>query len=81
MTYIKAIDPSEAQGTVKKAYDEVQAAYGVVPTFLRVLGLRPDVLEASWDFGKRLMEEEHALSRATKALIASYVSKVNSCAY
>lgn len=81
MTYIKTIDPSEAQGTTKKIYDEVQAMYGVVPTFLTVMGLRPDILEASWCFGKRLMEEEHQLSRATKALIASYVSRVNACAY
>jgi len=81
MTYIKAVDPSEAEGTVKRLYEEVQAMYGVVPTFLRVMGLRPDILEASWDFGKRLMEQEHQLSRGTKALIAAYVSKMNSCAY
>jgi uncharacterized peroxidase-related enzyme len=81
MTHIKAIDPSEAQGTVKKVYDEVQKKAGAVPTFLRVMGLRPDILESAWTLGNRLMDEPHALSQMTKSLIASHVSKINSAEY
>jgi alkylhydroperoxidase family enzyme len=81
MTYIKAVDPSEAQGTLKEIYKEVQEKAGTVPTFFRVLGLRPDILEGVCTLGNRLMDEEHGLSPVTKALIASYVSKVNACAY
>jgi len=81
MTYIKAVDPSEAQGAVKRVYEEVQKKAGAVPTFLRVLGLRPDILESAWTLGNRLMDEPHALSPITKSLIASYVSKINSAEY
>jgi len=81
MTYIKAIDPSEAQGAVKKVYQEVQEQAGAVPTFLRVMSLRPDILDGAWTLGNRLMDEPHALSPVTKALIASYVSKINSAEY
>ena len=81
MTYIKTIDPSEAQGTVKKIYGEVQETAGAVPTFLRVLSLRPDILDGAWTLGNRLMDEPHALSQVTKSLIASYVSKINSAEY
>jgi len=81
MTYIKAVDPSEAQGAVKRVYEEVQEKAGAVPTFLKVMALRPDILEASWTLGNRLMEEPHALSPITKSLLASYVSKINSAEY
>lgn len=81
MTYIKVVDPSEAQGVVKKVYDEVQEQAGAVPTFLRVLSLRPDILDGAWTLGNRLMDDPHALSPVTKSLIASYVSKNNLAEY
>ena len=43
--------------------------------------IRPDILDGVCTLGNRLMDEEHGLSPVTKALIASYVSKVNACAY
>ena len=81
MTYIKVVEPTEARGTVEKIYNEVLEYTGIVPTFLKVMGHRPDILEDTWSLGNRLMFEPHALSPATKALIASYVSKINSCEY
>lgn len=81
MTYIKPVEPSEAEGTVKKVYDEVQEKFGIVPSFIKVFGIRPDILEGIWTLGERIMDEQHALNSDTKALTAAFVSKVNSCEY
>lgn len=81
MTYIKPVEPSEAEGTVKKVYDKVQEKFGTVPAFIKIFGIRPDILEGISTLGSRLVDEQHALTIDTKALIASYVSKINSCEY
>jgi uncharacterized peroxidase-related enzyme len=81
MMYIETVDPAEAQGEVKKVYQDVQQQVGTVPSFLRALSLRPDILDGTWTLGNRIMDEPHALSQVTKSLIASYVSKINSAEY
>lgn len=81
MSYIKTVAPQEAQGTVKEIYDTLQEGYGRVPNVVRVQSLRPDLLEATVLFFQRLMLEAHRLSRTTKELLASYVSKITACEY
>ena len=81
MSYIKTVVPEEAQGTVKEIYDALQEELGMVPNIIRAQSLRPDLLEATVLFFRRLMLEEHTLSRTTKELLAAYVSKVNACEY
>ena len=82
MSYIKTIDPQDAQGSLKETYDKIQQSFGgPVPNILSVQSLRPDLLAASMESYLCLMLKEHALSRTTKELIAAHVSKINSCAY
>lgn len=81
MSYIKTIEPEEAQGPLKELYDAVQGQFGSVPNIVRVQSLRPDLLEATGLFYQRLMMEDHELSRTAKELLAAYVSKINSCEY
>lgn len=81
MTYIKIIEPKEAQGPLKKIYEALQENFGSVPNVFSAQSLRPDLLEPTIVFFGRLMQEEHGLSRTTKELIAAHVSKINSCAY
>ena len=81
MSYIKTVVPEEAEGTVKEIYDALQEELGMVPNIIRAQSLRPDLLEATVLFFRRLMLEEHTLSRTTKELLAAYVSKVNACEY
>lgn len=81
MSYIKTVAPEEAEGTVKEIYDALQEGFGRVPNVVRAQSLRPDLLEATVLFFRRLMLEEHTLSRTTKELLASYVSKITACEY
>ena len=81
MTYIKIIEPKEAQGPLKKIYEVLEENFGSVPNVFSAQSLRPDLLEPTILFFRRLMQEAHGLSRTTKELIAAHVSKINSCAY
>lgn len=81
MTYITTVEPNQAQGNLKGLYEAIQKNMGVVPSFLRVMGHRPDVLEVFMPLYQRLMKEEHKLSQVTKELVICYVSKINSCEY
>lgn len=53
----------------------------MIPAVFQSMSLGPDLLQPLSVFVKRLMSEEHALPRATKELLAAYVSKLNACAY
>ncbi len=33
------------------------------------------------EFSRKLMQEDHGLSRTTKELLAAYVSRLNACEY
>jgi uncharacterized peroxidase-related enzyme len=81
MTYIKTIEPEDAEGTLKSVYGEFQSTYGAVPLFLRAMSLRPDVAATFSGSYRHLLLEQHELDRITKELIIVYVSKLNSCSY
>jgi len=81
MSFIKTIAPDEAYRELSEVYGEINEAFGMVPAIFQSMSLRPDLLQSLSMFVKRLMLEEHALSRTTKELLAAYVSKLNACAY
>ena len=82
MTYhIPAIKPEDAEGQLKNTYAMLESMFMLVPKVFVAQSIRPDLLEPIATYVKRLMIETHALPRATKELIAAYVSKLNACAY
>lgn len=81
MSYIKTIDVEGAHGELKDIYEELRADMGMIPAVLKVQSLRSDLLSTVIEFVEKLMDEEHKLSATTKELIATFVSKLNSCAY
>jgi len=81
MSYIRTISREEADQELAATYGEIEEAFGMMPAIFRSMSLRPDLLRPLAHFVRRLMIEEHALSRATKELLAAYVSRQNSCAY
>ena len=81
MSYIKTIDQKDATGLLKDIYENLSGSIGMIPNIIKVQSLRPDLLEPLLGFLGALMETEHGLSKTTKELIASYVSKINSCEY
>ena len=82
MAWIRTIPPAEAQGTLRRLYDEALARAGKVFNVVRLQGLRPDVLEASIELYRRLMLAPGGpLSRARREMIAVAVSRANDCHY
>lgn len=81
MDFIKTVEREEAEGKLKDVYENLERMFGMVPSIFKSQSLMPDVLETVVLFVKKLMFARHELSRFQKELIATYVSKVNSCAY
>ena len=79
---IRIIQESEATGETAAIYDEVRKTFGmpIVPDILKLVSTRPDFLRVLHD-GYRAMFSGGHLSRQLKEMIATVVSKTNSCQY
>ncbi len=83
MTSIKMVSEEEASGKVKDIYEEIKSKLGIdfVPNLYKVMGSKPDYLEANWNKVKAVMLDLGKLDRLTKEIIALAVSAVNGCDY
>ncbi len=81
MFRIDSIAEAEAEGGVKKVYDELKDSMGMVPNVFKVLSLWPEGLESYVTMIKGTMFADTKLSRALKEMIASTVSRINQCDY
>jgi uncharacterized peroxidase-related enzyme len=81
MNRIKIIEEDVAEGKVKDIYTQFNNQMGMVPNVIKVLSIWPEFMEAtSQSFGTVMMSETE-LPRATKEMIAAYVSNLNQCSY
>jgi hypothetical protein len=81
MTCVRTREVSESRDSLPNTYRLLHEMFGMVPKVFSSMTLRLDLLEPIVLYVKRLMIEDHGLSRVTKELLASYVSKLNACAY
>jgi len=83
MASIKMISEEEASGKVRDIYEEIRSKFGIdfVPNLYKVMGSKPDYLEANWNKVKAVMIQAGKLDRLTKEIIAVAVSAVNHCDY
>jgi alkylhydroperoxidase family enzyme len=81
MTHIQTVPREKADRTLEQVYAGLESGFGMVPGIFQAMSLRPDLLEALVTFVRRLMIEDHGLSRACKELLAAHVSSLNACAY
>jgi uncharacterized peroxidase-related enzyme len=82
MAWIHTIPPDEADGLLKRIYDEAIGRAGKVFNVLRIQSLRPEVLQAGIELYKALMlSPASPLSRAQREMIAVAVSRANDCHY
>lgn len=81
MAWIKVVPESEADGSLKEAYDKVPRWKGRVANIIRVHSLSPPVLLAHDDLYRRLMYGPSELSRRERETIAVAVSATNRCHY
>ena len=82
MTSIKMIELEEATGKVKEIYEQIMEQFGIdfVPNMYKVMGHKPDFLEAQWNKTLVVMRAEK-LDKLTKEIIAVAVSAVSGCDY
>ncbi|HZM01295.1 MAG TPA: peroxidase [Planctomycetota bacterium] len=81
MAYIETIGPGDAEGGLKRLYDEAIRRAGRVYGILRLQSLNPPVLAASLELYKAIMFGPSPLTRVEREAIAVTVSRVNECFY
>lgn len=81
MSFIREIEPADATGDLRAAYNELERRRGKIANILKVHSLRPSVLRAHLALYMDLMFAPGDLSRRQRELIAVTVSRENDCAY
>ena len=79
---IKIVQESEAIGETKELYEEIRAFFGfpMVPDVMKLVSTRPDFLRVMFEGYKAMFGGGH-LPRQVKEMIATVVSRTNSCTY
>ena len=79
---VSIIQESAASGETKTLYDEIRDffGFGVVPDVMKLVSTRPDFLRLMFETYKGMFGGGH-LPRQLKEMIATVVSRTNSCAY
>ncbi len=82
MTWIDVIQPQDAEGRLKKLYDQVVDHTGHVDNILTAHSLRPRTLHAHlWLYKATMHTKPNELSNRERELIAVCVSRTNLCEY
>lgn len=81
MAYIRTIAPESASGPLKRLYDAAARRAGRIWNVVRLMSIKPDVLEASMSLYSALMQGRSRLSRGQREMIATVVSRANNCYY
>ncbi len=82
MPRIAFVQESQASGQLKELYEEIREVFGmpVVPDVMKLPSIRPDLLRVLLDGYKAMFGGGH-LPRQVKEMIATVVSRTNSCEY
>lgn len=81
MAYIHTIAPPQADGLLKRLYDQAIQRAGRVWNVVRLMSIKPEALQASMALYATLMHGPSKLSRAQREMIATVVSRANRCFY
>jgi uncharacterized peroxidase-related enzyme len=81
MTWIRTVEPDEATGSLREAFEAIGAARGSVAAIHRVQGHNERALRAHLDLYKAVVFQRSSLSRIDRERIAMTVSFANRCPY
>jgi alkylhydroperoxidase family enzyme len=81
VAWIKTINELDADGTLKRIYDEQHRQAGAVANILEIHSLAPEVLKAHLAIYHAAMHAPGDLSRVQREMIAVVVSAANGCHY
>ncbi|PNG23506.1 carboxymuconolactone decarboxylase family protein [Streptomyces cahuitamycinicus] len=79
--HVDAVPPGRAQGQVAQVYAQAERDFGVLAPPLALHSPAPAVLAASWLLLRETLLVEGVVSRAAKEVVATEVSRANSCPY
>ena len=77
---ITMVSEKDATGEVKKTYDEIRNAFGMVPNAMKHQSISPDILKNSWEYVK-LETSNKNFSPKLNAMIRMLVGEQKSCHY
>ena len=81
MAWVKTIDEKDAQGLLRKEYDDALKRAGKIYNIVKISSLKPTIVRQSMAFYAALMHAPGRLSRARREMIAVVVSRANNCHY
>ena len=81
MAHIRQVDHRDAEGLLRRLFDEAVRRAGRVYGILRVQSLNAPVLAAGIEMYKATMFGPSPLSRARREMLATVVSRANDCFY
>lgn len=81
MAWIETISPDDAEGPLKKEYDEAITRSGGVANVVSLSSLNPAALSAWVGVYKAVMYGPSPLERDERELVATVVSQENNCHY
>ncbi len=80
MTWIETIDPTEADGVLKRVYDASERQFGFVPNIRRAMSLGPEALRGYLQLSGAVYGGG-PLPPREREMIATVVSALNRCRY
>ena len=81
MAYIKVIQHEEAEGRLKKIYDDLVKSRGKLAEVHKIQSLNPESIAAHMDMYLKIMYGKSPLKRYQREMIAVVVSAANDCDY
>lgn len=81
MTWIRTVPDKDADGRVKKAYDQVQSERGVVANLYRAQSLHPEALTAQLGLHMALLHASEGLTRREREMVGLVISSRLKCNY
>lgn len=81
MAHIRKIEHADAEGPLRRTYDEAVRRAGRIYEIVKLQSLLPDVLEAWVGYYRAVMFGPSGLSRVEREMVAAVVSATNGCHY
>ena len=81
MPWIKVISRDQAQGFLKKLYDDALKRAGRIWNIVSIMSQNPKAIKGSMDFYGILMHGPSPLTRGQREMLALVVSTINRCTY
>ncbi len=81
MPYIKVINENEAEGELKKVYEQISSSRGKLSNIMKIHSLMPDTMIKHLELYLSIMLSKSNLTREEKEILAVVVSKNNNCDY